>query len=261
MKTWILIPARLGSTRLPNKPLADIAGRPMVVRVAEQCVKADAHRVVVACDDQQIVDAVQQFGFEAIMTRADHASGTDRLAEAAQRLSIPDEDVVVNVQGDEPLIEASLIHALVDQLAKSPAASMATAAHPIIDASSIDNPNIVKVVLNRDHEAMYFSRHAIPFDRDHQREQLGAAVLRHVGIYAYRMPFLRAFPSLSKPPLEQVEALEQLRALWHGFRIAVHKMADAAAPGVDTAEDLALVRAHFQALDPKIDRASVLRLP
>jgi len=219
----------------------------MVVRVAEQCVQAKVHRVVVASDSDQVVGAVRQFGFEAILTRSNHPSGTDRLAEAAQRLAIPDEDVVVNVQGDEPLIEASLIDALVTQLMAFPVASIATAAHRLPDMQSLNNPNIVKLVLNRDGEAMYFSRSPIPHDRDQRRAQFGEEPLRHVGIYAYRMPFLRCFPLLSSPAIEQLEALEQLRALWHGFRITVYQMREAGAPGVDTPEDLELVRALFRA--------------
>ncbi|NBT64822.1 MAG: 3-deoxy-manno-octulosonate cytidylyltransferase [Betaproteobacteria bacterium] len=245
MKTWVLIPARLGSTRLPRKPLADIAGRPMVVRVVDQCVQAKVHRVVVASDADEVIGVVKQHGYEAVLTRADHASGTDRIAEASAQLGIPDEDIVVNVQGDEPLIEPALIEALACKLADTPDAAMATAAHPIVDSQSMSNPHVVKVVLNYRDEAIYFSRCAIPFDRDHRRNACGQAMLRHVGIYAYRPPFLRRFPELSSPPLEQLEALEQLRALWHGYRIAF------AAPGVDSAEDLERMRAHFRLLLPK----------
>lgn len=240
------MPARLGSTRLPNKPLADIEGRPMVVRVVDQCIKAQVHRVVVATDAMEVIDAVGQLGYEAIMTDADHASGTDRLAEAASRLGIPDEDVVVNVQGDEPLIEPALINAIVEKLTAAPEADMATAAHPLIDLPSCSSPHVVKVVLNHRDEALYFSRSTIPFDRDGRRTSLREPLWRHVGIYAYRLPFLRRFPQLPSPALEQLEALEQLRALWHGFRITVHRMAEAGAPGVDTPEDLELVRALFR---------------
>jgi 3-deoxy-manno-octulosonate cytidylyltransferase (CMP-KDO synthetase) len=241
-----LVPARLGSTRLPNKPLADIEGRPMVVRVVDQCVKAKVHRVVVATDAKEVIETVEGFGYEAIMTSASHASGTDRLAEAAQRLGIPDEDVVVNVQGDEPLIEPGLINAIVEKLQSAPEAAMATAAHPIVDAHSITSPHVVKVVLNHRDEAIYFSRATIPFDRDERRASLAEPLWRHVGIYAYRLAFLLGFPGLTSPALEQLEALEQLRALWHGFRISVYRMAEAGAPGVDTAEDLAQVRALFR---------------
>ena len=243
MKTWILIPARLGSSRLPRKPLADIEGRPMVIRVLDQCLKASAHRVIVATDSEEVAQCVEGFGYEAIMTRSDHVSGTDRLAEAAARLHIPDDDIVVNVQGDEPLIEPELINALVDKLASAPEAAMATAAHPLDDPVGIHSPHVVKLVLNHRDEAMYFSRATIPFDRDQRREGLGEALLRHVGIYAYRLPFLQSFPNLAPPALEQLEALEQLRALWHGYRISVYRMEAAAPPGVDTAEDLEHVRA------------------
>jgi len=243
LKTWILIPARLGSSRLPRKPLADIEGRPMVIRVLDQCLKASAHRVIVATDSEEVAQCVEGFGYEAIMTRSDHASGTDRLAEAAARLHIPDDDIVVNVQGDEPLIEPELINALVDKLAS---------AHPLDDPVGIHSPHVVKLVLNDRDEAMYFSRATIPFDRDQRRADLGEALMRHVGIYAYRLPFLQSFPSLASPALEQLEALEQLRALWHGYRISVYRMDAAAPPGVDTAEDLehvrALVRKRLQQL-------------
>jgi 3-deoxy-manno-octulosonate cytidylyltransferase (CMP-KDO synthetase) len=215
----------------------------MVVRVLDQCLKASVHRVVVATDSEEVAQCVADFGYEAILTRSDHASGTDRLAEAAASLHIPDDDIVVNVQGDEPLIEPELINALVDKLASAPESVMATAAHPLDDPVGIQSPHVVKLVLNHRDEAMYFSRATIPFDRDQRRAGLGEALLRHVGIYAYRLPFLHRFPSLTSPALEQIEALEQLRALWHGFRISVYRMEAAAPPGVDTAEDLEHVRA------------------
>jgi 3-deoxy-manno-octulosonate cytidylyltransferase (CMP-KDO synthetase) len=218
----------------------------MVVRVVDQCTKAQVHRVVVATDAIPVIKAVERFGYEAIMTGSDHASGTDRLAEAAKHLGIPEEDVVVNVQGDEPLIEPALINAIVEKLGKAPEAAMATAAHPLNDLPDGASPHVVKVVLNHRDEALYFSRSTIPFDRDGRRSSLSEPLWRHVGIYAYRLPFLQCFPQLASPALEQLEALEQLRALWHGFRISVHRMSGVAAPGVDTAEDLERVRTIFR---------------
>jgi 3-deoxy-manno-octulosonate cytidylyltransferase (CMP-KDO synthetase) len=242
----VLIPARLASTRLPNKPLADIAGRPMVVRVAEQARRSSAQRVVVAADDQAIVDACRAHGVDAVMTRADHPSGTDRLAEASLLLGLAEHEIVVNVQGDEPLIDPGLIDAVANLLAARTDVVMGTAAHPIDAVAEFTNPNVVKVVTDAGGLALTFSRAPLPWWRDGFASGIHAlpdpAPLRHVGIYSYRCRFLRAFPALAQAPLERIEALEQLRALWHGYRIAVHVSGAAPAPGVDTPEDLERVR-------------------
>ena len=308
MSFTILIPARLASTRLPNKPLADIAGLPMIVRVAQRvqvphvsphvsgpalrpemrAVKqrsqepSDRPRVVVAGDSPEIIAACQTHGIEAVLTRTDHASGSDRLAEACDILGLADDAIVVNVQGDEPLMDPSLPHAVAQLLADAPDASMSTAAHAIDTLADYHNPNIVKVVLDARGMALYFSRAAIPVARDRPgevwwhdsetqsisknrsqstsaatsatpsdipstttRAMQAAAPLRHIGIYGYRAGFLRLFPTLSPAPVEITEALEQLRAMWHGHRIAVHVTAHAPGPGVDTPGDLERVRRLF----------------
>ncbi|HWI81472.1 3-deoxy-manno-octulosonate cytidylyltransferase [Ramlibacter sp.] len=250
----VLIPARLASTRLPGKPLADIGGRPMVVRVAERAARSAARRVVVAADDSTIVDACAAHGVEAVLTRTDHATGSDRLAESCELLRLTGDDIVVNVQGDEPLIEPSLIDAVAGLLQARAEAAIGTAAHPIADLRDFANPNVVKVVLDVNGIAMYFSRAPIPWWRDGYGQAIAAlppmAPLRHVGIYAYRAGFLRAFPHLPPAAIERTEALEQLRAMWHGHRIAVHVTAHAPGPGVDTPEDLARVRACWAQLAP-----------
>jgi 3-deoxy-manno-octulosonate cytidylyltransferase (CMP-KDO synthetase) len=250
-----LIPARLASTRLPDKPLADLAGKPMVVRVAERAVEAGASLVAVATDSQRIADAVVAAGFEAVITRADHASGTDRLAEAARLLGLDEQRIVVNVQGDEPLVPPRLVRAVAAHLATSADCAIATAAHPIDDVAHFFDPNVVKVVCDRAGHALYFSRAPIPFERDAMTgfpgrlaarlpEGLQAAglPLRHIGLYAYRAGFLDAYPTLTRSPLEALESLEQLRALWHGHRIAVIVTPEAPPAGVDTAADLDRVR-------------------
>jgi 3-deoxy-manno-octulosonate cytidylyltransferase (CMP-KDO synthetase) len=242
----VLIPARLASTRLPGKPLADLGGRPMVVRVAERALRSGASRVLVAADSPSIREACEAHGVECLLTRADHPSGSDRLAEACDALSLPDDALVVNVQGDEPLVDPRLIDGVASLLAARPDASMSTAAHPIATAADLANPNVVKVVTDATAAALYFSRAAIPWWRDGFAsgvERLpDPPPLRHVGIYAYRVAFLRAFLRLAPSPLEQLEALEQLRALWHGHRIVVHTAEHAPGPGVDTPDDLARVR-------------------
>jgi 3-deoxy-manno-octulosonate cytidylyltransferase (CMP-KDO synthetase) len=247
----VLIPARLASTRLPDKPLADIAGRPMVVRVAERARRSAAGRIVVAADHPSIVQACQVHGIEALLTRTDHASGSDRLAEACELLGLSDDAVVVNVQGDEPLIDPALIDSVAAVLQARPDASMSTAAHPVAGLEEFTNPNVVKVVLDAQGFALYFSRAAIPWWRDGFAAGSKAlpepAPLRHVGIYGYRAGFLRQFPRLAPAPMEQTEALEQLRAMWHGHRIVVHVSAAAPGIGVDTPEDLARVRALWPA--------------
>lgn len=247
MAFTVLIPARLASTRLPNKPLADIGGKPMVVRVAERAARSGAAQVVVAADAPAILEACAAHGVRAIATRADHPSGSDRLAEACALLGLDGDEVIVNVQGDEPLIEPALIGAVAGLLQNEPLASMGTAAHAIETVEEFVNPNVVKVVTDAQGLALAFSRAPLPWWRDGFAQGITAlptqpAPLRHIGIYSYRAAFLRAFPRLAPAPIERCEALEQLRALWHGHRIAVHVTPHAPGPGVDTPEDLARVR-------------------
>jgi 3-deoxy-manno-octulosonate cytidylyltransferase (CMP-KDO synthetase) len=252
----VLIPARLASTRLPNKPLADIAGQPMIVRVARQAAHSNAAWVVVATDSPEVAAARKTHQTEVVITRADHPSGSDRLAEACVQLGLADDAIVVNVQGDEPLIDPELINAVTECLIARPDCVMSTAAHAITDVAEWNNPNIVKVVLDAKNTALYFSRSLIPYDRDGKRESQRnglqalsdkALPLRHIGIYAYRVGFLKKFPTMTQAPIEQREALEQLRVLWHGERIAVHVSDKAAGIGVDTPEDLERVRTIFSA--------------
>ena len=251
MSLTVLIPARLASTRLPNKPLADIAGLPMIVRVAQRVSGGldSTTRVVVAGDSPEILQACQQHGVEAVLTRVDHPSGSDRLAEACDLLRLPDDALVVNVQGDEPLIEPMLVSAVAELLRRRPEAGMSTAAHPIHEVADFVNPNVVKVVLDARDLALYFSRAPIAWWRDGFAQGVTAlpdpAPLRHIGIYGYRAGFLRLFPKLAQAPIEVTEALEQLRAMWHGHRIAVHVTPQAPGAGVDTPEDLARVRRLF----------------
>jgi 3-deoxy-manno-octulosonate cytidylyltransferase (CMP-KDO synthetase) len=253
VKFTVLIPARMASTRLPDKPLADIAGKPMVVHVAARAALSGAAQVVVACDDARIVQACQAHGVQAVLTRADHASGSDRLAEACTLLNLQGDDMVVNVQGDEPLIDPELVRRVALVLAEQRDCVMSTAAHPLTDVAEYLNPNVVKVVLDAAGRALYFSRAPIPWWRDGVQAGMQAvparlptpAPLRHLGLYAYRAGFLRGFPALPPAALEQTEALEQLRVLWHGHRIAVHVAPHGPGPGVDTPEDLARVRALF----------------
>ena len=256
MSFVVLIPARLASTRLPDKPLADLCGLPMVVRVAQRALQSGASRVVVAGDDARIVDACTAHGVEALLTRTEHVSGSDRLAEACTLLDLTDEAIVVNVQGDEPLIDPSLIDAVAATLAADADASMSTAVHAIDSAEDFLNPNVVKAVLDARGHALYFSRAPIPWWRDGFASQgmsmlPSPAPLRHIGIYGYRAGFVRQFPHLPPAPIEAIEALEQLRAMWHGHRIAVHVSAHAPGPGVDTPEDLARVRQRIAAMPPE----------
>lgn len=248
----VLVPARYASTRLPGKPLADIAGKPMVVRVADRARESGADRVVIATDDERVMAAARAHGVEALMTRADHPTGTDRLAEAAALLGLSPDAIVVNVQGDEPLLEPALIRRMAELLARHADASIATACHPIDDAAEAFNTNVVKVVRDANGYALYFSRAPIPWARDAfaaSREALpeGLPILRHYGLYAYRVAFLARFPELAPAPIERFEALEQLRALWHGHRIVVDLTMGTPAPGVDTPEDLERVRAIYAA--------------
>ena len=237
----VVIPARLGSTRLPRKPLADIAGKPMVIWVAERAQQSHAQSVVVATDSPEIQAVCDEHRIECLLTSVDHPTGTDRIAEVAQLLKLSVDTLVVNVQGDEPLIPPELINQVAQTLADNAACAISTVAVPITDTAEISNPNIVKVVLNRAHEALYFSRACIPFVRDPGLAQK-VAYLRHLGIYAYRADFLQAYTRLEPAPPEQAEALEQLRALWNGYRIAVYTANEAPPAGVDTADDLERVR-------------------
>jgi 3-deoxy-manno-octulosonate cytidylyltransferase (CMP-KDO synthetase) len=246
----VLIPARLASTRLPGKPLAAIGGLPMVVRVAQRAAEAGADQVVVAGDDLRIVMACEAHGVRALLTRSDHASGSDRLAEACTLLGLDGAQVVVNVQGDEPLIDPALVRQCAELLQQRPDCMMSTAAHPIDNLRDYLDPNIVKVVLDANQVALYFSRAPIPWRReggDAARPALpqDPPALRHVGLYAYRAAFLRGFPNLPPAAIERSEALEQLRVLWHGHRIAVFVSEHAPGTGVDTPEDLQRVRALF----------------
>jgi len=244
MSFHVLIPARLASTRLPNKPLADIHGLPMIVRVAQRAALAGAAQVAVATDSTAVQQACEAHGVRALLTRADHPSGSDRLAEACAQLQLKDEDIVVNVQGDEPLIEPAMIRACAAELASRPDCVMSTVAHAIEDWEELRNPNVVKLVCDAAGRALYFSRAPIPWLRDGvENRETPPAALRHVGIYGYRSGFLTRFPTLSASPLEQIESLEQLRVLWHGERIAVHISPERPGPGVDTPDDLARVRA------------------
>ena len=246
----VIVPARLASTRLPRKPLADIHGMPMVVRVAQRAALSNAFQVVVAADSIEIVQACQAHGVRAMLTQMDHPSGSDRLAEASALLGLSSNDVVVNVQGDEPLINPELINQVAELLVQRPTASMSTAAHEIHELAEFTNPNVVKVVIDQNQLALYFSRAPIPWWRDGFAKGIQSlpqpAPLRHVGIYAYRVGFLQSFPTLQAAPIETVEALEQLRALWHGHKIAVHITPDVPGPGVDTPEDLERVRALYK---------------
>ena len=251
MKFTVIIPARYASSRFPGKPLADIGGKPMVVRVAERARRSGAAEVLIATDHVAIADVVERHGFTAVMTRKSHASGTDRIAEVAARRRYPGHRIIINVQGDEPLIEPALIRQVAASLARHRSAHMATACHPIRSAAELANPHVVKVVLDNDGYALYFSRAAIPYARDAYARGIsrippGLPVYRHLGIYAYRAAFLRTFTRLRPAAIERFEALEQLRALAHGYRIAVSVTRRAPYPGVDTRADLNHVRRLFR---------------
>ncbi len=249
----VVIPARFASSRLPGKPLADIGGKPMVVRVAERARLSGASGVVIATDHADILAVAREHGVDALMTRAEHATGTDRIAEVVMQLGLADDAIVVNLQGDEPLAPPQLLAQVAELLRDRDDAAIATACHAIHDRQDVFSPNVVKVTLDKRGYAHYFSRAPIPFWRDgfgQGRADLPAqdAYFRHVGLYAYRAGFLRTYGSLAPAPAEQLESLEQLRALWHGYRIAVAVCAEAPPAGVDTPEDLAQVRAIFAAL-------------
>ena len=247
----VVIPARYASTRLPAKPLLDLGGKPMVVRVAEQARRSGADEVWVATDHLAVRAAAEAHEVAALMTRGDHATGTDRIAEVVEQRGWCGDTIVVNVQGDEPLIEPEIILRTARQLAAS-GADIATVAHPIADAADFFNPNVVKVVCRADGDAAYFSRAPIPYARDHFARESGGETLpaglpawRHVGLYAYRASFLKSYAGLTAAPTEQFESLEQLRALWHGYRISVLLVEAAPAPGVDTPDDAARMRKLF----------------
>lgn len=245
MSFKVVIPARYASSRLPGKPLLDIAGKPMVIRVAEQAQKSGAEAVVIATDFDKIVQVAEEHHVDAVMTRVDHQSGTDRIAEVAQNLNWDNDDIVVNVQGDEPLIDPALIQEVALTLAHSRGAVMSTACHAIHDEASMLNPNIVKVVMGADGLAMYFSRSPIPYPRDDlYKKDLKAH--RHIGIYAYRVDFLKQYSELNPTQLEQIESLEQLRVLHHGYKIAVTITNETPMSGVDTQADLDYVRSVWQ---------------
>jgi 3-deoxy-manno-octulosonate cytidylyltransferase (CMP-KDO synthetase) len=246
----VVIPARYASTRLPGKPLVDIAGKPMVVHVADRARESGAQEVIVATDDRRIQQAVAKHGHDAMMTRPDHASGTDRIAEIAASRGWPDSLIVVNVQGDEPRMPPLLVRSVAAQLAGHPDAAIATACHRVHTAAEMFDPNSVKVVLDSQGYACYFSRAPIPHARDAFKTDLshlpeGLPVYRHLGLYAYHCSFLKIYSSLLPPAIEQFEALEQLRALWHGYRISVAVTDQAPDPGVDTPEDLENMRRAF----------------
>jgi len=249
VKFKAVVPARYASTRLPAKPLLDLGGKPMVARVAECAVRSGADEVWVATDHADVVSAAQEHGLSVLLTRADHPTGTDRLAEVVEQRGWGDDTIVVNVQGDEPLIDPELIAQTARQLAES-GADIATVAHPIDNPADFFAPNVVKVVCKDNGDAMYFSRAPIPFARDHfaqSKDSLpaGLPAYRHIGLYAYRASFLRAYASLARSPVEGFEALEQLRALWHGYRISVVVSNHLPMPGVDTPEDAARMQEWF----------------
>ncbi|MCH9296597.1 3-deoxy-manno-octulosonate cytidylyltransferase [Pantoea allii] len=240
-----IIPARYASTRLPGKPLVDIHGKPMVVHVMERARESGASRVIVATDHPDVASAVEAAGGEVCMTRADHHSGTERLAEVIEKYQFADDQIIVNVQGDEPMIPAEIVHQVATNLAHSEA-GMATLAVPITDAEEAFNPNAVKVVMDAKGYALYFSRATIPWDRERyaeSRDRIGDTLLRHIGIYAYRAGFIRRYVGWAPCPLEQIELLEQLRVLWYGEKIHVAVAKTVPGVGVDTPEDLIRVRA------------------
>lgn len=250
MSFTIIIPARFASTRLPGKPLADIAGKPMIVHVMEQALKSGAGRVIVATDHPDVLAVIEQAGGEACLTSTKHNSGTERLAEVIEKYKFADDEIIVNVQGDEPLVPPVIISQVANNLAANNKANMATLAVPIKDVEEAFNPNAVKVVTDRDGYALYFSRATIPWDRDRfmqSKETIGDFYLRHIGIYAYRAGFIRRYIDWQPTQLEQIEMLEQLRVLWYGEKIHVDVAKEVPCVGVDTPEDLERVRAVLSA--------------
>ncbi|MCG3733183.1 3-deoxy-manno-octulosonate cytidylyltransferase [Vibrio cincinnatiensis] len=244
MSFTVVIPARYQSTRLPGKPLADIAGKPMVQWVYEQALQSGAERVIVATDDLRVEQAVHDFGGLVCMTSAEHQSGTERLAEVVALMGIEDDHIIVNVQGDEPLIPPSIIRQVADNLSSSQA-PMATLAVEIDHQDEIFNPNAVKVVTDKEGYALYFSRAAVPWDRDNfalPEKPIVQPLMRHIGIYAYRAGFINTYIHWQPSMLEKIESLEQLRVLWYGEKIHVAVALEAPPAGVDTPEDLAVVR-------------------
>jgi 3-deoxy-manno-octulosonate cytidylyltransferase (CMP-KDO synthetase) len=244
-----VIPARLASTRLPRKPLADIGGAPMVVRVAQQAAKSKASRVLVATDSDEILTVCESYGIESYLTSNSHPTGTDRLSELVKLLNLSKDEIVVNVQGDEPFIPPSLIDSVANSLANHPDCAISTAAVPITDDAESQSPHVVKVVQNIRGEALYFSRSRIPYERDAQSNRI--PYLRHLGIYAYRVGFLQDFAHLPPAPIEQIEALEQLRALYNGYKIDVQVFDEAPPPGIDTPEDLLHAQLKWEQLHQK----------
>lgn len=248
----VVIPARYASSRLPGKPLRKLAGKPMLRHVFDAAGQCGAEQVIVATDDERIEQAAREFGAEVCMTSAEHASGTDRLAEVVERRSLADDAIIVNLQGDEPLMPPALVRQVAEDLAANEAARIATLATPLVAAGEFFDTNVVKVVTDRSGFALYFSRAPIPWDRDllHDGIQalpIGIVPLRHIGIYAYRASYLRRYATLRPCPLEQAEQLEQLRALWYGERIHVAEAAQRPGPGVDTEEDLVIAEQLLQA--------------
>ena len=253
MSFTVVIPARWASTRFPGKPLIDLGGKPMIARVAEKALATNADRVIVATDDARIADACLAHKVQVAMTRSDHATGTDRLSEVVTQLGLADDAIVVNVQGDEPLIPSDMISRTAEWLDMHPEAAIATLCHTIHDHADAASSNVVKCVLNEKSEALYFSRAPIPYARDAWQASGGRIesiphelpVYRHIGLYAYRAGFLREFPRLSVPAIERFESLEQLRALAHGFKITVMRIDHALPPGIDTPADYERLRGQF----------------
>lgn len=251
MSFKVVIPARYASTRLPGKPLLEIAGKPMVVHVIEKAIASGAEAVVVATDDEQIKAAVQGLGYEVVMTSSSHLSGTDRIAEVVEKMQWANDEIIVNVQGDEPLIEPDVISAVANRLHSNADCVCATACFKLDAAKDFYNPNVVKVVLSAVGKALYFSRAPIPFPRDvdldtEPESRLVWDAYQHIGLYAYRVGFLKTYTTLPATALEQVEKLEQLRILHHGYQMIVHQVDGRPAPGIDTPEDLEKVRKQLQ---------------
>jgi 3-deoxy-manno-octulosonate cytidylyltransferase (CMP-KDO synthetase) len=244
---YVIIPARFASSRLPGKPLRDICGKPLIQHVYERALASAAARIVIATDDARIGEVASAFGAEVCMTSTKHSSGTERIAEVVQKLAIPEDTTIVNVQGDEPLMPSTLMRAVADTLDAHPQASMATAMHAITDETMMANPNVVKVVCDHDNLALYFSRAPIPWQAEHgERASKHAKGFRHIGLYAYRAGFVTRYAAWPPSPLETVERLEQLRVLWNGGRIVLYESSEAPAAGVDTADDLERVRRILQ---------------